>query len=111
MVQHTCYARIDTNLLPLNPLYGTLTNLKQMMTELNIPRRLVQISYDTCNLYPSIPIDETLEITLRELRDESLKERTNWKTYHIVKNCAKFASKPTLWIMKDKFGLKLMELL
>ena len=63
-------------------------------------------------MYPSIPIDETLEITLRELeKDESLKERTNWKPYHIVKNCAKFVLKPILWIMKDEFGLKLMELL
>ena len=51
-----------------------------MISELNIPGSLVQISYDTCNMYPSIPIDETLEITLRELeKDESLKERTNWK--------------------------------
>ena len=37
-------------------------------------------------MYPSSPIDETLEITLRELKkDESLKQRTNWKPYHIVK--------------------------
>ena len=39
-------------------------------------------------MYPSIPVDETLEITLRELeKDESLKEKTNWKPYHIVKLC------------------------
>ena len=59
-----------------------------MISELNIPGRLVQISYDTCNMYPSIPIDETLEITLREMeKDENLKERTNWKPYHIVELC------------------------
>ena len=39
-------------------------------------------------MYPSVPIDETLEITLRELeKDESLKERTNRKPYYIVKLC------------------------
>ena len=99
--------RIDTNLLPIKEKAESFIrnsyHLKQMISELNIPGRLVQISYDTCNMYPSIPIDETLEITLRELeKDESLKERTNWKPYHIVKLC-KILSK--LWqILRGKYS-------
>jgi len=37
-------------------------------------------------MYPSIPIDETLQLVLEELLiDESLSHRTEWKPHNIVK--------------------------
>ena len=45
----------------------------------------IQASFDVKSLYPSIPIEKTLEITKQRLyADESLHERTKWKPDDIV---------------------------
>ena len=42
-------------------------------------------SYDVRNLYPSVPIKKTLEITKKLLQnDKTLKQRTSWSIDHIM---------------------------
>ena len=52
-------------------------SLRQKLKQLDIEDHLIQISYDIRQLYPSIPVQDTLNITHLELvNDKTLKDRT-----------------------------------
>ena len=60
-------------------------SLQQKLKQLDIGDHLIQISYDIHQLYPSIPVQDTLNITHLELiNDNTLKERTKWKPKQII---------------------------
>jgi len=55
------------------------------LKQLDVDDHLIQISYDIHQLYPSIPVQETLNITHLELiNDKTLKDRTKWKPKQII---------------------------
>ena len=59
--------------------------LKKILQSTVIEPGYIQASFDVKSLYPSIPIEKTLEITKQRLyADESLHERTKWKPDDIV---------------------------
>ena len=60
-------------------------SLRQKLKQLDVGDHLIQISYDIRQLYPSIPVQDTLNITHLELiNDKTLKERTKWKPKQII---------------------------
>ena len=60
-------------------------SLRQKLKQLDIGDHLIQISYDIRQLYPSIPVQDTLNITHLELiKDKTLKDRTKWKPKQII---------------------------
>ena len=55
------------------------------MKQLDVGDHLIQISYDIRQLYPSIPVQDTLSIThLKLINDKTLKEKTKWKPKQII---------------------------
>ena len=53
--------------------------------ETDVEDHLIQISCDTRQLYLSIPVQDTLNITHLELvNDKTLKDRTKWKPKQII---------------------------
>ena len=65
-----------------------LYHLKEILSKVDLQdfKKYIQISFDMSNMYPSIPIEETLQLVLEELLiDESLSQRTEWKPHDIGK--------------------------
>ena len=61
-------------------------SFRAKLKELDVADHLIQISYDIRQLYPSIPVQDTINITHLELtKDDSLKDRTKWTPAQIIR--------------------------
>ena len=60
-------------------------HLKDELKKIKLDEDCFMGSYDVRNLYPSVPIKETLKITKTLLqKDKTLKQRTSWSIDHIM---------------------------
>ena len=61
-------------------------SFRAKLKELDVEDHLIQISYDIRQLYPSIPVQETINISHLELiKEKSLKDRTKWTPAQIIR--------------------------
>ena len=60
-------------------------SLREKLKQLDVEDHLIQVSYDIRQLYPSVPVQDCINITRLELNnDKTLKDRTKWKPSQIV---------------------------
>ena len=60
-------------------------SLREKLKQLDVEDHLIQISYDIRQLYPSVPVQDCINITHLELtNDKTLKDRTKWKPNQII---------------------------
>ena len=68
-------------------IYKRFLQFMAKLKQLDVADYLIQISYDIRQLYPSIPVQDTLNITHLELvNDKTLKDKTKWKPKQIIKS-------------------------
>ena len=60
-------------------------SLRGKLKQLDVEDHLIQISFDIRQLYPSVPVQDCINITRLEFNnDKTLKDRTKWKPNQIV---------------------------